>query len=185
MQIQSSKDKEKQLEQIVRVYEEPLTHFIRTRVASEEAAADILQEVWYQLSKTNQKTAIEHIRAWLYRVARNKIIDSYRKKSPDLLDDFLEQEAYDHFEESPGLLSYDSPEVAMLHNQFWEALFEALDEMPENQRRVFVKNELEGLTLREIAEQEDQNLKTIISRKGYAIRFLRARLEDLMEEFWD
>lgn len=185
MQIKTPKEREQQLEQIIQIYDGPLTRFIRARVASEEDAADILQEVWYQLSKTNQETELEHIRAWLYRVTRNKIIDSYRKKSPDLIDDFLDEEAWDYYEEDEGLLSDDSPEGLMLRNRFWEELYMALDAMPENQRLVFVKNELEGLTLREIAEQQGENLKTIISRKGYAIRFLRGRLEELMEEFLD
>lgn len=171
------------MSRLIAQYEGVLTGFIRSRISSIEEAEDILQEVWYQFSKQVRKQPIQHIKAWLFQVARNKIIDSYRKKSMDWLEEYL----YEADEE--GLLqevlweTEESPEVAYLQEQFWEELYDALEALPEKQREVFVLNELEGITLREIAESRGENLKTIISRKGYAMRHLRDRLELIFEEF--
>ena len=120
---------------------------------------------------------------WLHRVARNKITDSYRKKKPDLLDDYS-------YEDEDGELGFkdilladtSDPETQYIRDLFWEELFAALDELPHNQKQVFVWNELEDKTLQQIADATNENIKTIISRKGYAVKHLRKRLQTLYDE---
>ncbi|RMG65778.1 MAG: RNA polymerase sigma factor [Bacteroidetes bacterium] len=165
---------------ILKTYQGPLRRFVQQRVASIAEAEDILQEVWYQYARLSQP--ITNLKAWLFRVARNQIIDSYRKKSPDWLEDYLweGEEGISDFLISPG-----GPEEDYLRAQFWEGLYEALDALPDAQREVFLQHELEGLTLREIAEQQGAPLKTIISRKGYAVRQLRVALADVFAEWVD
>ena len=170
--------------QLVAIYQDELMSFVQSRVGSAEDAADLLQDVWVQLSQNQQ--ALKNPRAWLYRVTRNKIIDLYRKKSPVLLEDYLYDEAEGEMGEYVQDLLYessDSPELAYLQEEFWVALYNALNEMPPKQREVYVKNELEGLPLQQIADQEGEKLKTILSRKRYAMLFLRGRMVDLFEEF--
>jgi len=168
----------------IQQYEAELAAFIRSRVGRNEDADDLLQEVWYQLSKALQQTAIKNVRAWVYRVARNKIIDLYRKQSPEGLEDlFFDEEEEESYAMESLMISDESPEVTYVQDQFWEALYEALDGLPEKQRQVFIQNELEGMTMREIAENEGVGLKTIISRKTYAIRVLRQQLGWLLGEY--
>ncbi|MEM6800242.1 MAG: sigma-70 family RNA polymerase sigma factor [Bacteroidota bacterium] len=178
-------ERKKSIVEIIEEYQVPLKAFISSRLASEEDAEDLLQEVWYQLSKTIQKEEIKNVRAWIYRVARNKIIDSYRKKSADWLEDYVyEDEEGDAYLIDSLLESDESPEMDFIRERFWEDMYEALDALPEKQREVFILNEWEGVTLREIAERRGEKLKTIISRKGYAVRYLREQLELIFEEFF-
>ncbi|GAA4299969.1 sigma-70 family RNA polymerase sigma factor [Compostibacter hankyongensis] len=170
------------IQDTVREYGKRLFSFIRGRVSSNEDAEDILQEVWYQLS--GAPDVIDEIGAWLYRVARNKIIDRYRKKQPDALEDYLYENAGGELGFKEILLADDNgPESAYLRDLFWQELHRALDELPKEQRDVFVLNELEGMTFAAIAEQTGENIKTLISRKGYAVRHLRQRLQTLYDEF--
>ena len=170
--------------QIAKDYGSRLFGFIRGKVASNEDAEDILQEVWFQLSRTVNVEDIDQISGWLFKVARNKIVDRHRKKKTDFLDDY-DTQGEDGVSFVQQILTADvnDPETADLKDLFWQELIGALDELPENQRRVFVQNELEDLTLREIADETGENLKTIISRKGYAVKHLRKRLVALYEEF--
>lgn len=172
------------IDQLFATYRDPLWQFIRARVGRHEDAEDILQEVWYQLSRTQD--ALTQPKAWLYRVARNQIIDRYRRQSMLWLEDLLgemSEELADEPVSAPVWSSPpDTPEDALWRSEFWEVLYEALDGLPAAQREVFLRNEWEGSTLREIAEQTDTNLKTVISRKGYAVRQLRKRLADWFDE---
>jgi RNA polymerase sigma factor (sigma-70 family) len=155
--------------------------FIRKRVRTDEDAEDILQEVWYQLSRLISLDEIESISGWLYRVARNKITDWYRKSSEASYDDWLEDDESQGWAEI--LFREPENEIDEMYKElFWERLMQALDELPEAQREAFVKSELEGMKLKEIAELSDENLKTIISRKGYAVKHLRLRLKELYDE---
>jgi RNA polymerase sigma factor (sigma-70 family) len=142
-----------------------------------------MQDVWYQLSNQPSPEEIDSMSGWLHRVARNKITDKYRKKKENSLDDFS-------YEDDEGLSIADffladdnNPGTKELQQIFWETLIEALDELPQNQREVFVLNEFEDKTLQQIADMQHENLKTIISRKRYAVLHLRKRLEDLYNEF--
>jgi len=169
--------------QAIQDYGRQLFGFIRSRVKTNEDAEDILQDVWYQFSNQPEREAIESVSGWLYKVARNKITDRYRKKKNESLED------YSFYDEDGGLnfkeillADNNNPETEHLRQLFWEELFAALDELPENQRSVFTRNELEDMTLQEIADKEGEKLKTIISRKRYAVLHLRKRLETLYND---
>jgi RNA polymerase sigma factor (sigma-70 family) len=172
--------------QTIKDYGKQLFGFIRSRVNTEEDAEDILQDVWFQLSTQPEVEAIESVSGWLYRVAKNKIIDRSRKKQTESLDDLTYEEERVSFSLPTMLLADNSdPETEHLRQFFWEELFAALNELPENQRTVFVQNELEDMTLQQIAYKEGENLKTIISRKRYAIQHLRNRLENLYKDIFN
>lgn len=172
-----------QITQVVRSYGERLFGFIRKRVGSDADAEDILQDVWYQFSNLVDTTAIENVSAWLFRVARNKVTDRYRKQQPELLEDLAyEDEDGELFLPELLLTETGTPETEYLRQVFWEALFEALDELPANQRDVFIWNELEDQTFQEISDRTGENIKTLISRKRYAVQHLRRRLETLYDE---
>ncbi|MBX7170015.1 MAG: RNA polymerase sigma factor [Pyrinomonadaceae bacterium] len=158
--------------------------FIRGKVNTQEDAEDILQDVWSQYSGLDDAEELENVSGWLYQVARNKIIDLYRKKKPDYLEDYSYETEDGEFDFKEILLidESESPELQMLKDLFWEELIKALNELPENQRQVFVLNEFEDLTLQEIADKYNENLKTIISRKGYAVKHLRKKLKYLYDE---
>ncbi len=161
-----------------------LTSFIRGKVSSSEDAEDIAQEVWYQLSNFSNIDDIESISGWLYQVARNKITDLYRKKKPEPLEDYSYENDEGEFSFKEILLLDDSenPDLALFKELFWSELLKALEELPENQKQVFILNEIEDFTLQEIADQTNENLKTIISRKGYAVKYLRKKLNYLYQE---
>ncbi|HEX8037725.1 MAG TPA: sigma-70 family RNA polymerase sigma factor [Chryseosolibacter sp.] len=159
----------------MRRYKKRLFDFIRRRVPSDEDAEDILQDVWYQLYVTTRM--IDDVGAWLYRVARNKIIDRYRRKKVDSVEDhFFENEEGEMVFEFILFSETGNPEAEYFRNLFWEQLDLALAELPEEQKDVFVWNELEGRSFAEIAARTGANVKTLISRKGYAVRHLRMRL---------
>jgi RNA polymerase sigma factor (sigma-70 family) len=163
-------------------YGKRLFLFIRGRVNTDEDAEDILQDVWYQLS--NNPEIIEEVGAWLYRVARNKIIDRYRKSKPESLEDYSFTDEDGELDLSDILLAHDdTPETAYLKNLFWEQLSQGLEELPKGQRDAFVQNELEGKTFAEISAETGENIKTLISRKGYAVKHLRQKLQILYDEF--
>jgi RNA polymerase sigma factor (sigma-70 family) len=168
----------------VKEFSSRLFGFIRSRVSSDEDAEDILQEVWYQLSSRNETETLESISGWLYRVAKNKIIDRSRKKKERLLEDYtVEDDDGDLYIPDYLMTTFSDPSLDELRKLFWEALTSALNELPEKQRQVFVWNELEEMTLQQIADNEHENIKTIISRKRYAVQHLRNKLEDLYKEF--
>ncbi len=170
--------------QTVTAYGKQLLGFIRQRVKSDEDAEDILQDVWYQLSSVPELEAIEQVGSWLYRVARNRIIDKYRKQKPDSLEDYgYEDEDGEMFFKEILLADDGTPETVYMRELVWEQLTTALAELPENQRQVFIWNELEDQTFQEISDRTGENIKTLISRKRYAVQHLRARLETLYDEF--
>lgn len=157
--------------------------FIKQRVATTEEAEDILQDVFYQFAGNPEP--IEQASSWLYRVARNKITDSYRKQKLPLADDVFgtteNDESITDWKEI--LMPSDSnPESEYLRNLFWEALKQALDELPAEQSTVFVQNEIEGIPFKEIEQQTGVSVATLISRKRYAVLHLRERLSVLKEE---
>ena len=159
-----------------------LLTFIKNRTPTLEDAEDILQDVFYELVQSN---AIENTASWLYRVARNKITDWYRKMKPGRLDDIAVSSSDDDEE----LLLADiipSVETAadkqLLLKMISEELSEILDELPQNQREVFILHELEGRSLKEIAEMTNTGIKTVISRKRYAVMYLQEHLRSLYQE---
>lgn len=186
MSEKMAEERERNISGVVNEYGNRLFRFIRGRVSTNADAEDIIQEVWYQLSRVVELDSIEQISGWLYRVARNRITDNYRKQKPDLLLDkeFEDEEGSFDFK---AILTADttSHEDENLKELFWEELFTALDELPENQRNVFIWNELEDETFQEISDRTGENIKTLISRKRYAVQHLRKRLETLYQEFFE
>lgn len=173
----------KKVIQTVKDYGNRLFGFIRGRVKTDEDAEDILQDVWYQLSHAVNAEDIGQMSGWLFKVARNKIIDKHRKRATVSLNDFsAETEAGEYFYKDILLMNDTDPEEEYLREVFWIELFSALDELPENQRNVFVWNELEDMTMQEIADKTGEKLKTIISRKRYAVKHLREKLESLYND---
>jgi RNA polymerase sigma factor (sigma-70 family) len=177
-------DKNKHIIQTITAYGKSLLGFIRRRVKNDADAEDILQDVWYQFSSVINSEPIEQTGAWLYRVARNKITDKHKKRSETLLDDLL---GADDDDEAPDfkaiLLTEDStPETEYLRNLFWEQLFFALDELPEEQRQVFIWQELDGIPFQQIADKTGENVQTLVSRKRYAVLHLRKRMLQLYKE---
>lgn len=166
----------------IKEYGKGLLGFIRKRVKSDADAEDVLQDVWYQLSAVINSEPIEQTGAWLYRVARNKIIDKHKKKKEDRLDDSFNDDEAGLDLKSLLLVEAKTPETEYLRNLFWEQLFLALEELPPDQREVFVLHEMEDIPFQEIAERTGQNISTLISRKRYAVLHLRKRLKQLYLE---
>jgi RNA polymerase sigma factor (sigma-70 family) len=166
-----------------------LFDFIRSRVREPEEAEDIYQDVMYELTSSYRlMQPIEKMAAWLFRVARNKITDQYRKKRPYLLDD---QSVGGHEEGEPLYLQdllksgEESPDREFDQELLQAAIEEALDELPQDQRDVFIWHELEGKSFREIATLTGQPVNTLLSRKRYAVLRLREKLRELYIELFD
>jgi RNA polymerase sigma factor (sigma-70 family) len=168
----------------VQQFGKKLFGFIRGKVKTTEEAEDILQDVWYQFSRLSNLDELENVSAWLYRVAQNRVTDNYRKKKTENLEDFTYENDENEisFKEILLLDENASPELAIFKEEFWNQLMDALEDLPESQREVFLLNEIEDFTLQEIADQKGENLKTIISRKGYAVKHLRKKLHNLYKE---
>ncbi len=163
-----------------------LRNFIRRRVPDRGDAEDILQDVFSELVQAYRlMQPIEQAGAWLYRVARNRITDLFRKKKPEALADQIVFAADGEALTLEDLLpsKEGGPEEAYLRAVLMEELEEALDELPEEQREVFVSHEFEGRSFAEIAAETGVSMNTLLSRKHYAVLHLRRRLESIYEEF--
>jgi RNA polymerase sigma factor (sigma-70 family) len=178
------KDKNSHILETIRSYGKGLMGFIRGKVKSDADAEDILQDVWYQFSAVINSEPIEQTGAWLYRVARNKIIDKHKKKSEKSLEDSFVDEDDEDIPELKAfmLVEANTPETEYLRNLFWEQLFYALNELPDEQKQVFIWHELEDIPFHEIAELSGENIATLVSRKRYAVLHLRKRLKQLYKE---
>ncbi len=184
-QLENMSDRDsKSFSAIVKEYGGQLLRFVKARVQKTADAEDILQEVWFQFSRVTNIDDLGNAGAWLYAVTRNKITDSYRKKKNESLDELTESGDEDSFPIAHLLVAEDSdnPELKMFKDIFWDELMKALEELPEKQRKVFILNEIEELTLQQIADIENENIKTIISRKSYSVKHLRLRLRGLYDE---
>jgi RNA polymerase sigma factor (sigma-70 family) len=167
-----------------------LFDFIRRRVPSKEEAEDILQEVFFQFTRNVYQLApIEQVTSWLFRVARNKITDSYRKQKTSSLeasqknDEGLENDnlsLLNHFYDAN-----DDPEQEMARNLIWDELYDALDALPPAQKEVFILHEIEGKDFKQISAETGESVNTLISRKRYAVLYLRKRLEYLYKEMFN
>lgn len=174
---------ERSIAGVVQRYGRGLLAFIRGRVRTRDDAEDVLQDVWLQLASQPELEAIEQVGAWLFRVARNKITDRYRKKTTTALEDLHLEDDDEGIGFQDILLADDNdPDLADLKRIFWEELMIGLDKLPEVQREVFVRNELEDETLQSIADEKGEPLKTIISRKRYAVQKLRDHLRSTYQE---
>jgi RNA polymerase sigma factor (sigma-70 family) len=164
-----------------------LRNFIRRRVADEAEAEDILQDVFYELIEAYRlMKPIEQVGAWLYRVARNRIIDGFRKKKPEPLSAEKDPDT-----EDGDTLSLDEllpspeagPEAAYARSILLEELEAAVDELPEEQREVFLAHEFEGISFKEISAETGVSVNTLLSRKHHAVLHLRRRLHSIYEDF--
>jgi RNA polymerase sigma factor (sigma-70 family) len=176
-------ERNKNISNTIKAISKRLFGFIKQRVGSTEDAEDILQDVFYQFAGNPEP--IEQATAWLYKVARNKITDSYRKHKLPLADDVLNsfETEEDNFNWKEVLFTNDTnPETEYLRNIFWEELKAALDELPTEQRDVFIQNEIEGIAFKDIAALNGESVATLISRKRYAVLHLRNRLGVLKDE---
>ncbi|MFT5056036.1 MAG: RNA polymerase sigma factor (sigma-70 family) [Pseudoalteromonas distincta] len=185
--IAMSEKSQKSVSKTIGTYGNQVLGFIKSKVSNNEDAKDILQDVWVQLSRLTNIDDIESISGWLYRVARNRITDNYRKKKPDSLSDVVKEndEGDFYFKEILMADDSDNPELAMFKEVFWDELTDALAELPEKQRDAFVQNEIEDFTMQEIADKAGVSIKTIISRKGYAVKHLRQKLDYLYNELYN
>lgn len=173
--------------EIVKKYSGQLNGFIRKRVNRQEDADDIMQDVLFQLVEAdNYLKPIDQMAAWLFTVARNRITDWYRKKKtismPEISDDDDEVES---FVKEINDLMFDNgstPETEYLRTLVWTELEEALSQLPDEQRMVFELTEMQGLSFKEISKQTGEPVNTLISRKRYAVLYLRERLEVLYDE---
>ncbi len=163
-----------------------LRNFIRRRVPDPRDAEDILQDVFYELVEANRLLMpIEHVTGWLFRVARNRITDLFRKKRPESFSDTAVADEDGEVLQIEDLLpSLDAgPEVLYVRNVLLDELELALDELPEEQRDVFVAHELEGRSFKEMAAETGVSVNTLLSRKRYAELHLRERLQSIYDEF--
>lgn len=173
--------------QISKVFAEQgarLRNFIRRRVPDGEEAEDILQDVFYRLVEANRLLMpIDHVTGWLYRVARNRITDLFRKKRPETFAEVMDDEGESLSIEDLLPSANSGPEEAYLQSLLLDELRAAIAELPEEQRAVFIAHELEGKSFKEIAEQSGVNINTLLARKRYAVLRLRERLQDMHDEF--
>lgn len=181
------KEQDDSIRDVIQQNGKKLFDFIRNRVREPEDAEDIFQDVLFELTTAyRMMQPIEKIAAWMYRVARNKITDQYRKKRPDLLEDqliFRSQDDDDQlFLQDLIRSSSLSPDREFDQALIWDAVEQALEELPAEQREVFIKHELEGITFNEMVETTGLSLNTLLSRKRYAILHLRERLKGLYDE---
>jgi RNA polymerase sigma factor (sigma-70 family) len=164
-----------------------LLDFIRKRVSSEEDAEDILQDVFYELVETYRlMKPVEKVASWMFTVARNKITDRYRKKKTLSLENqlgFSAEEEGERLDFAELLEDYsESADSELIRNIIVEALDEALDDLPAEQRDVFILHEVEDRSFQEISEMTGVSVNTLLSRKRYAVLYLRKRLKLVYEE---
>jgi RNA polymerase sigma factor (sigma-70 family) len=163
-----------------------LRNFIRSRVPDPRDAEDILQDVFYELVEANRLLMpIEHVGGWLFRVARNRITDLFRKKKPELFSDAAAaQEEGDSLHIEDLLPSPEAgPDALYARSVLLDELESALDELSAEQRQVFVANEIEGRTFKELAAETGVSINTLLARKRYAVFHLRERLQTIHDEF--
>ncbi|HSP64194.1 MAG TPA: RNA polymerase sigma factor [Pyrinomonadaceae bacterium] len=180
---------DRQISEIVAQERSRLRNFIRRRVADPADAEDILQEVFYRLVEANRLLMpIDHVTGWLFRVARNRITDLFRKKKPESFGDTAAADEDDELPQWEDLLpSPDAgPEALYVRSVLLDELELALGELPDDpygQREVFIAHELEGRSFKELAAESGVNINTLLARKRYAVLHLRERLQSIYDEF--
>jgi RNA polymerase sigma factor (sigma-70 family) len=178
-------EQDRRISEVVRRERSRLGNFIRRRVPDPRDAEDVLQDVFYELVEANRLLMpIDHVTGWLFRVARNRITDLFRKKKPERFGDIAVADEDDERLQLEDLLpSPDAgPEALYARNVLLEELELAIDELPKEQREVFVAHELEGRSFKEMAAETGVSVNTLLSRKRYAVRHLRERLQDIYDE---
>jgi len=184
--VTSMIEQDRQISEIVAGERSRLRNFIRRRVPDPSDAEDILQEVFYELVEANRLLMpIGHVTGWLFRVARNRITDLFRKKKPVASSDVaVEDEDGELLRIEDLLPSPDAgPEALYFRNVLLDELELAVDGLPGEQREVFIGHELEGRSFKEMAAETGVSVNTLLSRKRYAVLHLRERLRSIYDEF--
>lgn len=178
-------DQNRQISETIAREQARLRRFIRKRVPDDSDAEDILQEVFYELIDAYRlMKPVEQVGAWLFRVARNRIVDLFRSKRPTVLGYMLEIEDRDMHQWEDLLPSPDGgPEAAYARRVLIEELDGALEELPQEQREVFVAHEIEGRSFKQLSAATGVSINTLLSRKRYAVLQLRRRLQAIHDEF--
>ena len=179
-------EQDRQISEIVTKERSRLRNFIRRRVPDPSDVEDILQDVFYRLVEANRLLMpIEHVTGWLFRVARNRITDLFRKKKPETFSDgAVDGEGGELLQIEDLLPSPDAgPEALYVRNVLLDELELALDELPKEQRDVFLAHELEGRSFKEMAAETGVSVNTLLSRKRYAVLHLREHLQSIYDEF--
>lgn len=179
-------DQDRQISEIVAEQRSRLRNFIRRRVPDPADVEDILQEVFYELVEANRLLMpIDHVTGWLFRVARNRITDFFRKMKPETFSDTAVADENDELLQFEDLLpSPDAgPEALYVRRVLLDELELALDELPDEQREVFVAHELEGRSFKGLSAESGVNINTLLSRKRYAVLHVRERLQNIYDEF--
>jgi RNA polymerase sigma factor (sigma-70 family) len=179
-------ERDLQLSEIVAEQRSRLRNFIRRRVADPADAEDIVQEVFYELVEANRLLMpIEHVTGWLYRVARNRIIDLFRKKKPERFSDAaIENEDGEILQVEDLLPSPDAgPDALYMRGVLLDELELAIEALPDEQREVFIAHEIDGRSFKELSAETGISVSTLLSRKRYAILHLRERLQNIYDEF--
>jgi RNA polymerase sigma factor (sigma-70 family) len=184
--IDMTREQDRQISEAIEQQRSRLRGFISRRVADPSDVEDILQEVFFELVEAYRlMKPVETAGAWLFRVARNRIIDRFRKKKPEPLADLnVESEGGESLSLEEFLPSSDAgPEAAYARMVLIEELETALEELPEQQRRVFIEHEIEGRSFKELAAETGVSINTLLSRKRYAVLNMRQRLQSVYDEF--
>jgi RNA polymerase sigma factor (sigma-70 family) len=179
-------EQDQRISEVVKREGSRLRNFIRRRVPDPRDAEDVLQDVFYKLVEANRLLMpIDHVTGWLFRVARNRITDLFRKKKPENFSDTATKDEEGELLQIEDLLpSPDAgPEALFLRNAVLEELELALDELPDEQREVFIAHELEGRSFKDLAAETGVSVNTLLSRKRYAVLHLRERLQTIYDEF--
>lgn len=174
------------ISEVVRREQSRLRNFIRRRVPDPRDAEDVLQDVFYELVEANRLLMpIEHATGWLFRVARNRITDLFRKKQPESFSDAALADEDDELLRLEDLLPSPEagPEARYARAVLLDELEAAIDELPAEQREVFLAHELEGRSFKEMAAETGVSVNTLLSRKRYAVLHLRERLRSLYDDF--
>lgn len=186
LSITSMSEQDRQISEIIAKERSRLRNFIRRRVPDPSDVEDIVQDVFFRLLEANRLLMpIDHVTGWLFRVARNRITDLFRKKKPELFSDAAVEDEEGELMQIEDLLPSPEagPDALYLRHMLLDELELALDELPDEQREVFVAHELEGRSFREIAEETGVSVNTLLSRKRYAVLHLRERLQHIHDEF--
>jgi RNA polymerase sigma factor (sigma-70 family) len=186
--ITAMTEQDRQISEVIAEERSRLRNFIRKRVPNEADVEDLLQEVFYELVEANRLLMpIEHVTGWLFRVARNRITDLFRKKKPENFSDAaVEDEDGELLRIEDLLPSPDAgPEAIYFGNVLLDELEFALDELPDEQREVFVAHEIEGRSFKELSAESGVSVNTLLSRKRYAVLHLRQRLQSIHDEFME
>ena len=187
---QMALEQDQRISEVVKREQSRLRNFIRRRVPDSRDAEDILQDVFYELVEANRLLMpIDHVTGWLFRVARNRITDLFRKKRPENFSDT--PLAWGDGADDSELLQFEDllpspdagPEALYFRNVLLDELELAVEELPKEQREVFVAHELEGRSFKDMAAETGVSVNTLLSRKRYAVLHLRERLQSIYDEF--